>query len=143
VVWGTTTTADGSGSSFRRFFSSFLRWQSSSQLFEPPEESCPDELCPLESPPDESSPEELPEELLLPDELLPDELHPVMSGSHANACGLPNNVKETKRTAVAPSIRAIFIVPPEDSRHTHRFARWSDTVRSILSIGNGRGNAEW
>jgi hypothetical protein len=135
-----TTTADGS--SFFLFFSAFFSWQFESQLLESPDE-CPDELLPEdpESSPEELSPDELlPEEPLLPDELLPEELHPVMSGSHANARGLPNRAREARRTAVAPSIRAIFMVPPEGSRHTRRFARWSDTVRSILSIGNGRGD---
>jgi hypothetical protein len=146
-----TTTVDGSESLF--FSASFFFWHFESQLFELPDE-CPDELLPddeLES--DSSSPDELlPEELLpeeppLPDELLPDELlpevHDVRYKSYANACGLPNRVAEAKRTAVAPSIRAIFIVPPEDSRRARRLTRWSDTVRSILSIGNGRGNREW
>jgi hypothetical protein len=125
---GMTTTSDGS--SFFLFFCAFFSWQFESQLLESPDE-CPDELLledsessPEELSPDELLPEEplLPDELLpdelLPDELLPEELHPVMSGSHANARGLPNRAREARRTAVAPSIRAIFMVP---SRGLHAY----------------------
>lgn len=121
------------------FFSSFFFWQAESQLLEEPDEPelWPEELSPDELLPDElDSPEEPPLEEL-PEELLPVESHPML-GSQANARGLPNNVTEASRTTVAASILAIVIATPEDSRHTYWSTRWTDTVRTMLSIGNGR-----
>jgi hypothetical protein len=125
---GITTTVDGSVVFFSLsffFFSSFFFWQSESQLLDEPDESwpleleSPEELSPDELSPDELSPDELSPEELLPEELLPDVLSAGLpanaSGLPANAAGLPKSVSDAKRTAVAPSIRAIFMAPPEDS----------------------------